>query len=126
MPESHTVAIYFVASPLQYLAARRIAERFERGARQVLVWCTPALPPVVDASEWHACASMPWPRLERLPGPLGSLRRLRANIRLVAGMAGPCDRLLLHSAVFDTEAINYFLRARISRAPQARGRARRK
>ena len=111
MPESRTVAIYFVASPLQYLAARRIAERFERGARQVLVWYKPGLQPVVDASEWDACAYMPWPRLEPLPGPFGSHRRLRANIRLVAGMAGPCDRLLLHSAVFDTEAINYFLRA---------------
>jgi hypothetical protein len=111
MPDSRTVAIYFVASPLQYLAARRIAQQFEPGARQVLVWYKPGLKSVINESEWDACAYMPWPRLEPLPGPFGSHRRLRANIRLVAGLAGPCDRLLLHSAVFDTEAINYFLRA---------------
>jgi hypothetical protein len=32
-----TVAVYFVASPLQYLAAGRIAERLESGSGQVLL-----------------------------------------------------------------------------------------
>jgi len=111
MSRSGTVAVYFVASPLQYLAARRIAERFEAGARQVLVWYKRGLDAVVDPGEWDACSYMAWPRLEPLPGRFGRHRRLRANIGLVAQLAGPCDRLLLHSAVFDTEAINYFLRA---------------
>ncbi|MCW0201564.1 MAG: hypothetical protein OJI74_06820 [Rhodanobacter thiooxydans] len=111
-----TVAVYFVASPLQYLAAQRIARDIEPGARQVLVWYKPGLKPVVDASEWDACSYMPWPRWEPLPGWFGRHRRLRANIDLVAGLVGRCDTLLLHSAVFDTEAINYFLHALPRRA----------
>lgn len=111
MSRSGTVAVYFVASPLQYLAARRIAGNFEAGSRQVLVWYKPGLDAVVDPHEWDACSYMAWPRLEPLPGPFGRHRRLRANIGLVAGLVGPSDRLVLHSAVYDTEAINYFLRA---------------
>jgi hypothetical protein len=105
-----TVAVYFVASPLQYLAARRIAQRFERGSRQVLVWYKPAVAAVVRKEEWDAAEYMPWPRFEPLPGRFGRHRRLRANLRQVAQLAGACDVLHLHSAVFDTEAINYFLR----------------
>ncbi|UZG45398.1 alpha-2,8-polysialyltransferase family protein [Caldimonas thermodepolymerans] len=106
-----TVAVYFVASPLQYLAARQIAARFEAGARQVLLWYKPGVGPVVRPDHWDASAYLPWPRWDPLPGPLGRHRRLRDNIRLVADLVGPCDELHLHSAVFDTEAINYFLRA---------------
>jgi len=116
MRDAGTVAVYFVASPLQYLAARRIARDFEHGARQVLVWYKPGMKAVVDPSEWDACAYMPWPRWEPLPGPFGRHRRLRRNIALVAALVGKCERLLLHSAVFDTEAINYFLRALPERA----------
>lgn len=111
MPESRTVAVYFVASPLQYLAAKRIAEQLEHGARQVLVWYKPGLKSVIDAADWDACSYMPWPRWEPLPGRFGRHRRLRANIALVAGLVGKCEKLVLHSAVFDTEAINYFLHA---------------
>lgn len=105
------VAVYFVASPLQYLAARRIAENFEAGARQVLVWYKPGVTPIVREADWDAASYMPWPRWEPLPGPFGRHRRLRDNIRRVAALVGPCDSLHIHSAVFDTEAINYFLRA---------------
>jgi hypothetical protein len=111
MSSSTTVAVYFVASPLQYLAAKRIAERFEAGARQVLVWYKPGLKSVVVPSEWDACTYMSWPRWEPLPGFFGRHRRLRANIRMIAELVGRCERLVLHSAVFDTEAINYFLHA---------------
>lgn len=111
MSDSKTVAVYFVASPLQYLAAKRIAERFEPGARQVLVWYKRGLESVIDPTEWDACTYMSWPRWEPLPGPFGRHRRLRANIRMIADLVGACERLVLHSAVFDTEAINYFLHA---------------
>lgn len=107
----NTVAVYFVASPLQYLAARRVATNFERGARQVLVWYKPGVGPVVQREHWDAASYMPWPRWEPLPGPLGRLRRLRENLRVVASLVGKCDVLHIHSAVFDTEAVNYFLRA---------------
>lgn len=110
-PHAGRVAVYFVASPLQYLAARRIAESFEAGSRQVLVWYKPGVTPIVRQEDWDAAAYMPWPRWEPLPGLFGRLRRQRDNIRLVAGLAGPCESLHIHSAVFDTEAINYFLRA---------------
>lgn len=111
MSDPRTVSVYFVASPLQYLAARRIAERFEAGVRQVLVWYKPGLKSVVDPDEWDACTYMSWPRWEPLPGPFGRHRRLRDNIRMIAELVGQCDRLMIHSAVFDTEAINYFVHA---------------
>lgn len=108
---SERVALYFVASPLQYLAAKRIAERHEAGARQVLVWYKPGVTAIVRMDDWDAARYMPWPRWEPLPGAFGRHRRLRDNIRLVAQLVGPCETLHIHSAVFDTEAINYFLRA---------------
>lgn len=111
MPYTSKVAVYFVASPLQYLAARRIAEHFEHGARQVLVWYKPGIKSIIKANEWDACMYMPWPRLEPLPGLFGRHRRLLSNIRMVADLVGTCDTLIVHSAVFDTEAINYFLHA---------------
>lgn len=77
----------------------------------MLVWYKPGIKSLINADEWDACAYMPWPRLEPLPGLFGSHRRLRSNIRLVTDLVGTCDTLVLHSAVFDTEAINYFLHA---------------
>ena len=85
------VAVYFVASPLQYLAARRIAENFEAGARQVLVWYKPGVTPIVREADWDAAGYMPWPRWEPLPGPFGRHRRLRDNIRRVAALVGGGD-----------------------------------
>ncbi|HEY8608866.1 MAG TPA: polysialyltransferase family glycosyltransferase [Noviherbaspirillum sp.] len=111
MSRASRVAVYFVASPLQYLAARQIAAHVEKDARQVLVWYQPGVAGAVVEADWDAAAYMPWPRHKPLPGRFGRHRRLRENIRLVAGLAGPCDELVLHSAVFDTEAINYFLNA---------------
>lgn len=111
MSGSKRVAVYFVASPLQYLAAKRIAQDFEAGSRQVLVWYKPGLQSIIDPDAWDACSYMAWPRWQPLPGLFGRHRRLRANIKLVAEIVGPCDSLVLHSAVFDTEAINYFLNA---------------
>ena len=66
--------------------------------------------PVVRAQDWDAALYMPWPRFEPLPGRFGRHRRLRDNLRQVAEAVGPCAGLHIHSAVFDTEAINYFLR----------------
>lgn len=106
-----TVCVYFVASPLQLLAARQIAQTFETDARQVLVWYQPGVEPQVRSDEWDASGYLPWPRRHPLPGWMGRHRRLLANIELVAALVGPCDTLILHSAVFDTEVINYFLRA---------------
>ncbi len=106
-----TVCVYFVASPLQLLAATQIAQTIEAGARQVLIWYQPALAPLVHADDWDVSSDLSWPRRHPLPGLLGRHRRIQANIELVAALVGPCDTLLLHSAVFDTETINYFLRA---------------
>ena len=59
------IALYFVASPLQYLAARRIAERCEAGARQVLVWYKRGVAPIVCKEHWDASTYMAWPRWVR-------------------------------------------------------------
>lgn len=111
------VEVFFVASPLQYLAALSIAGRGNECSRKVLIWYKHAVTACVKAEDWDASAYMPWPRFEPLPGPFGRHRRLRANIRLVARLIGQCATLTIHSAVFDTEAINYFLAA----LPQACG-----
>lgn len=111
MSKSQHVALYFVASPLQYLAALRIAQVFEQDAKQVLVWYQPGVAFMIREDEWDSASYMPWPRFKPLPGPFGRMRQLRRNIRMVADLVGPCDELHIHSAVFDTEAINYFLRA---------------
>lgn len=119
-----TTAVYFVASPLQLLAARQIAATHERGARQVLVWYKRGVGPLVEAEDWDASAYMPWPRWEPLPGAFGGHRRLLANLDAVAALVGRCDTLHLHSAVFDTEAVNYFLRALPARCGARTMRAR--
>lgn len=104
-------AVYFVASPLHYLAARRVALDHEAGARQVLVCYRPALQAMVRREDWDAVVMMPWPRFDPLPGLFGRLRRTLANLREVAAAVGTVDELVLHSPVYDTEAINYFLHA---------------
>lgn len=104
-------AVYFVASPLHYLAARRVALDHEAGARQVLVCYRPALASMVRHEEWDAVVLMPWPRFDPLPGPFGRLRRTLDNLHAVAAAVGPVGELHLHSPVYDTEAINYFLHA---------------
>lgn len=106
-----TVALYCVATPLHYLAARRVAQDFEAGSRQVLLWYRPNVERVVQAADWDDSAYLPWPRFEPLPGPFGRHRRLRDNVRRAARLIGPCEVLHLHAPVFDNEAVNYFLRA---------------
>lgn len=107
---SRRCCLYFVASPLQYLAARRIARDFEAGSRQILVWYKRGVTPCVRATDWDVAFYLPWPRWEPLPGPFGRHRRLRANLRELASHLAAGDELVVHSAVFDTEAINYVLR----------------
>ncbi len=104
-------AVFFVASPLHYLAARRVALDHERDSRHVLVCYNRVIEPVIREDDWDAVVYIPWPRLEPLPGLFGRHRRLLENLRRVADAIGPVDTLVLHSPVFDTEAINYFLRA---------------
>jgi hypothetical protein len=116
--------VYFVASPLNYLAARRVALDHEAGARQVLVCYRPALKAMVCDADWDAVVHMPWPRFDPLPGLFGRLRRTLQNMRAVAEVVGSCDTIHLHSPVFDTEAVNYFVRAlpRLTGARELRAR----
>ncbi|MCC9595866.1 MULTISPECIES: polysialyltransferase family glycosyltransferase [unclassified Rubrivivax] len=105
------VAVFFVASPLHYLAARRVALDHEANSRRVIVPYRPDARRFIDASDWDAVAYAPWPRFDPLPGAFGRLRRLKQNIATVAAAVGPCAEIRLHSPVFDTEAVNYYLRA---------------
>lgn len=112
MKNLNRVSVYFVATPLHYLAAKSVADNFEADSKRVLVWYNRrSVPRMVKPEDWDASGYMPWPRFDPLPGPFGSFRRLRENIRLVADLVGKCEELHIHSPVFDTEAINYFLRA---------------
>lgn len=122
--KGHRCAVYFVATPLHYLCARRIARDHEGGAKQVLVCYSRALDGIVESREWDEVVVIPWPRFEPLPGPFGRHRRLLENVRRVGRVVGSCDVLHLHSPVFDTEAINYFLRAlpKLCRAREMRAR----
>jgi hypothetical protein len=54
---------------------------------------------------------MPWPAGTRSPAGLAATDACAPTFRMVADLVGPCDEVHIHSAVFDTEAINYFLRA---------------
>jgi hypothetical protein len=67
---------------------------------------------------------MPWPRFYPLPGPFGVHRRLLENLGRVAELAGPCETLRLHAAMYDSELTNYFLRAlpRLTGARQLQAR----
>lgn len=103
-------ALFFVASPLHYLAARSVARHFEAGSRCIIVPYRPQARQLVHSEDWDAVAYAPWPRFDPLPGAFGRQRRLIANLRDVAAIVGSCDTLHIHSPVFDTEAINYFLR----------------
>lgn len=103
-------ALFFIASPLHYLAARRIAVHYEAGSRCIVVPYRPSARQLIREEDWDAVAYAPWPRFDPLPGVFGRHRRLLANLRNVAAIVGDCDILHIHSPVFDTEAINYFLR----------------
>lgn len=104
------VAVFFAASPLHYLAARRVALDHEAGACRVLAYYSRSLEPLVRHADWDATVYIPWPRFEPLPGPFGRHRRLLENLHRVAHAIGHTETLVLHSPVYDTEAINYFLR----------------
>ena len=104
-------AVFFVASPLHCLASRRIALDHEAGSRRVVVPYRPDARRYLDPQDWDAVAYAPWPRFDPLPGAFGRHRRLLANLDTVARAVGPCRTLHLHSPVFDTEAVNYFIAA---------------
>lgn len=110
-PRSDIVAVFFVASPLHYLAARRVALDHEAGHRCVIVPYRPNARRFIQSGDWDAVAYAPWPRFDPLPGAFGRLRRLQSNIGTVADVIGPCTEIRLHSPVYDTEAVNYYLRA---------------
>jgi len=116
---SRPASLFFVASPLHYLAARTVARHFEAGSRCILVCYRDKVAQLVQPGDWEAVIYAPWPRFDPLPGRFGSHRRLLDNLHRVAAAVGPVDELRLHSPVFDTEAVNYFLRG-LSRLCSAR------
>lgn len=125
--EAADVAVFCVASPLHYLAACQVAQRFEQGARRVLVVYRPSVMRSVDAARWEAVVEAPWPRMWPMAGPFGRHRRLLDNVRRVMAACGPAargGRVHLHAPVFDTEAVNYLLAAlcRVAGAREVRAR----
>lgn len=104
------VAIFFIATPLHYLAAQKVALLFEEDSRCIAIPYTPSAQKYIDHSEWGGVVYAPWPRFSPMPGAFGRHRRLLANLRNVANEVGTCSTLTIHSPVFDTEAVNYYLR----------------
>lgn len=108
--EDRKVSLFFIASPLHYLAARTVARHFAADSRRILVCYRDKVQKLVNPADWEQVIYAPWPRFDPLPGRFGSHRRLLDNLRRVAAAVGQADTLYLHSPVFDTEAVNYFLR----------------
>ncbi|MCK7492061.1 MAG: alpha-2,8-polysialyltransferase family protein [Comamonadaceae bacterium] len=114
---------------------RRVAAALPGGAAD-RAWTTRAAAAIVvvpyrpDAvnyvrpEDWDEVAYAPWPRFDPLPGAFGRHRRLLANLDAVARAVGPCRVLHLHSPVYDTEAVNYFVGALPGRCGAQRVHAR--
>jgi hypothetical protein len=108
--KTRRVCLYFVATPLHYLAARRVMALHEGGSRNVLLHYLKSVEPVVRPADWDAAAYLPWPRFDPLPGLLGKLRRQRDNLRRVAALIPDgTEEICLHTCTIDTEAVNYHI-----------------
>lgn len=105
------VSLFLIATPLHYLVSQKISKEFEKSSRKIAIPYTPAGLKISRPEEWDEVVYAPWPRFSPLPGILGRHRRLLDNIHKVSDAIGTCDRVSIHSPVFDTEAVNYFLRA---------------
>jgi hypothetical protein len=104
------VCIYFVASPLHYLAARKIARTFEDGSRQFLVYYKKlSIESFMKKEEWDVITYMPWPRFDPLPGLFGRLRRIRENLKKISALIDNPQEINFHCSEYDSEAINYFV-----------------
>ena len=89
--------------------AQCIAENIERNRDLILVLYKKNLDNVVKKNVWKNQIYMPWPRHEPEPGLFGVHKRLTKNLTLIDGLVSEYQSLYLYSAVYDTEAINYFV-----------------
>lgn len=122
-PQGHgkdTVNLFMVYSPLHCLCAEQIAGHFEPGATNVAFYLKREFGPLLRESLWDATAYLPWPRFEPEPGMFGRLRRTRSNLELVAGFCRGAARIVLHTTVIDTEAINYNIKYLMRTFPGAK------
>lgn len=101
------VNLFLVYSPLHYVAAERIAETFEAGARNFLYLLNRRCESLPDRSKWAAVRPLPWPRFHPLPGLFGKARRTVENLRTLERDCEGATEILLHTPVIDTEAVNY-------------------
>jgi hypothetical protein len=99
--------LFIVASPLHYVCAGMVSRHFGAGSSAHLFYTRSFLEPLVVAERWDSAQFLPWPRFHPLPGPFGRLRRIRANLDLVAARCGGAEEIRLHAPVIDTEAVNY-------------------
>ena len=103
------ISIFFVASPLQILASRAIAQNFDKNRDHIIVYYKKNLKKIIETAYWYKNIYMPWPRYDPLPGFFGVFKRLGRNLELIDGIIDDCESLFFYSAVYDTEAINYFV-----------------
>tara|TARA_E500000178_G_C17038933_1_gene765394 strand:+ start:19263 stop:20303 length:1041 start_codon:yes stop_codon:yes gene_type:complete len=102
-------SIFFIASPLQLLAAQFICKKFDSEREAIAVFYKKDFSSLATQSLWDKQITMSYPRLDPLPGIFGVHRRLLENLLLISKYIYPCNSLYFYSAVYDTETINYFI-----------------
>ncbi|SFP89871.1 polysialyltransferase family glycosyltransferase [Hydrogenimonas thermophila] len=106
---SKRAAVFFIASPLHYLAAQSIMRHFENDADGYIFYVKPMLEEIIDKAQWFETAYMPWPRHDPLPGLFGRMRRIRENLHKVVSRVKDYESIHIHAHEYDTEAYNYFI-----------------
>lgn len=108
-----------VYSPLHCLCAELIVSHFERDAKNFLFYLKPGFGELVNPSLWNKISYLPWPRFYPMPGFLGRIRQTQQNLHAVAENCHGAQRIVLHTSVIDTEAVNYNINFLKKKFPQA-------
>ena len=102
-------SIFFVASPLQLIASEIICKKYDANREHIIVFYKNDYSSMMSSAIWKKKIIMLWPRYYPMKGFFGVGKRLLYNLELIKKTIGKCDSLYFHSAVYDTEAINYFV-----------------
>lgn len=105
--ETGRVNLFFIFSPLHYLASERIVDYFEQDARNVLYYLKQQYGKIVNEVYWDTTRFLPWPRFYPLPGLFGASRRILDNLAIIGRDCAGASSVTLHTTVIDTEAVNY-------------------
>ena len=114
-----TVNLFIVYSPLHCLCAEQIALSFENNAKNILFYLKPEFESLLNITTWDSITYLPWPRFDPMPGFFGRIRQTKKNLYTVAKFCQGAQRIVLHTTVIDTEAINYYINFLRKKFPSA-------